>query len=448
MSIAANSLRTFIFRIITGVNGFLIGVATARLLLPAGKGYYTLIFLFYGIYVLIFGNLGGAITFQITRLQQDPKAVFGSTIFYSLMVGLLTIAGCWIYQLVRPDSIPQYLWPVILFLPLALLLTNLSGLFQGLNRITTLNWIGLVSGLIQLFLLSLGFFGHKVTVPIAILFWTFSQLVTVIGGLWVSREYWLLPIWERLRGQSRTHLLDMKLLGEVIRFGWKLGLVNIISWLNYRVDMFLVERGVGPTKLGLYSVAVNSSEILWYTSAAIAIAICAPIGISSLKQAGKLTAKAVRHTLLINIFLGILIWLAFEFLLPVIYTKVYLPSLVPFRILLPGVLAYGLAGIFSTYFTNQLGKPKIPLMISIISMFINIIVCLVLIPQIGMAGGAWATTISYLISIGLLIIIFAKKAGLSLGELFTINEDDIADYKQLWKIGQKYMVQKFKVGLK
>lgn len=439
MSIATNSIRTFIFRIITGVNGFLIGVATARLLLPAGKGYYTLIFLIYGIFVLIFGNLNGAITYQITRQKQDPKAVFVAASLYSLGVGLLTVLGFWIYTLMAPRVIPGFLWVVVLIAPLGLLITNLSGLFQGLNRIITLNWIGMISGLIQLILLSSGFWGMKVTVEVAVAFWGIAQLVTVAGGLWVSRHYWSPPL---------KQVFKLPLLQQMLRFGWQLGLVNIVTYLNYRVDMFLVERMVGTAKLGLYSVAVNGSEILWYTSTAIAVAICAPVGVAAREQAGKITAKAIRHTLLINLFLGILLWVGFEFLLPVIYTTVYLPSLVPFRILLPGVLAYGLAGILSTYFTHQLGKPKIPLIISALSMAINIIICFLLIPRIGMAGGAWATTISYLIAISLLILIFCKKAKISFGELFSISEDDIADYKQLWENSQKFLAQKLKAGSK
>jgi O-antigen/teichoic acid export membrane protein len=297
----------------------------------------------------------------------------------------------------------------------------------------------MISGLIQLILLSAGFWGMKVTVAVAVAFWGISQLVTVIGGLWVSRRYWLPPL---------KQVVDLPILGQMLKFGWQLGLVNIVTYLNYRVDMFLVERMVGTAKLGLYSVAVNGSEILWYTSTAIAIAICAPVGVAAQERAGRITAKAVRHTLFINLLLGITLWAGFEFMLPVIYTNVYLPSLVPFRILLPGVLAYGLAGIFSTYFTHQLGKPKIPLLISGLSMMINIIVCLILIPRIGMAGGAWATTISYLIAVGLLILIFVKNAKISLVELFSINEDDIADYKQLWENGQKFLAQKLKAGSK
>ena len=439
MSIATNSIRTFIFRIITGINGFLIGVATARLLLPAGKGYYTLIFLVYGIFVLIFGNLSGAITYAITRQKQDPRAVFVTASLYSIGVGLLTILGFWIFTRTLSRPIPGFIWVVVCFAPVGLFLTNVSGLFQGLNRIITLNWIGMISGFVQMLLLASGFLGIRVTVKVAVLFWAISQLVTLSGGIWVSRSYWLAPL---------KQVFQAPLLKQMLKFGWQLGLVNIVAYLNYRVDMFLVERMVGTEKLGLYSVAVNGSEILWYTSTAIAVAICAPVGVASTEQAGRITAKAVRHTLVVNLLLGITLWAGFEFMLPVIYTNLYMPSLAPFRILLPGVMAYGLAGIFSTYFTNQLGKPKIPLLISALSMSLNVVICLILIPRLGMAGGAWATTISYLLAIGLLIRLFMKNAKISLVELFTINQDDIDDYKQLWESGRKFLAQKVKAGSK
>ncbi len=439
MSIAANSLRTFIFRIITGVNGLLIGICTARLLLPEGKGYYTYIFLIYGVYILIFGNLSGAIAFQITRRKQDPGKVFVLTALYSLGVGFLTVLAFWIYSLFPAHPVPGFIWLVVFLMPVGLVINDLGGLFQGLNRIRSLNWVGLISGLVQLALLSSGFFGSKVTVEAAVMFWAIAQLVTLAGGLWLSREYWM---------TSLKRIFDMPLMMKILRFGWQLGLVNIVTFLNYRVDMFLVKQIAGNSKLGIYSVAVSCAEVLWYTSSAIAVAICAPVGLAGREQAGKITAKAARHTLLINLILGVIIWGGFEFLLPVMYSRVYLPSLVPFRILLPGVLAYGLAGIFSTYFTNQLGRPGIPMMISAVSMLINIAVCLILIPRIGMAGGAWATTISYLLSISILIVIFMKNAGITLTELFSINEDDIADYKQLWENGQKFLAQKLKADLK
>ena len=217
----------------------------------------------------------------------------------------------------------------------------------------------------------------------------------------------------------------------MLKFGWQLGLINLITFLNYRVDMFLVAHFLGKGQLGFYSIAVSLAELLWFTSTAIGTAIYARMGMADLQQAGLLTAKAVRHTLFINLLCGVALWVGAEVFLTLIYGEVYRPALVPLRILLPGVLAYGLAGIFSAFFTNQLGRPRVALCISLMAMLLNILVCLVLIPQLGIAGGAWATTISYLVAIGVLIGIFLKQTKLSWREVFWLNRDDWADYRKL-----------------
>jgi O-antigen/teichoic acid export membrane protein len=265
--------------------------------------------------------------------------------------------------------------------------------------------------------------------------WVGAQVLTVIGGLWIARRYWWPPVSKAFRPD---------LLRKMLGFGWQLGLVNLVTFMNYRVDMFLVAKFLGAKRLGFYSIAVSGAELLWFTSTAIGTAIYARVGMVEAEQASRLTAKAARHTININALLGLMLWAAFELMLPIIYGKVYIPSLVPFRILLPGVLAYGLAGIFSTYFANQLGQPKFSLLISFISMSINIIVSYLLIPKIGMSGGAWATTSSYLISIIVLVVIFCKQTKLRPRDVLLLNREDFNDYRLLWGNLRQYIMRKLR----
>ncbi|HBE79459.1 MAG TPA: hypothetical protein DDW65_17040, partial [Firmicutes bacterium] len=159
MTIATNSLRTYIFRIATGISGVLIGVFIARFLGPAGKGYYSGVFLFYTTFTVVAGTLGPAITYQITRLKNSPRAVFLTASVYSTVIGVLAILTFWIYTLIKPGFKPGMIWVVVAVTPFTLIVTNINGLFQGLNRITTLNWIGIGAGLLQLILLCTGFIG-------------------------------------------------------------------------------------------------------------------------------------------------------------------------------------------------------------------------------------------------------------------------------------------------
>jgi O-antigen/teichoic acid export membrane protein len=422
MTIATNSLRTYIFRIATGISGVLIGVFIARFLGPAGKGYYSGVFLFYTTFTVVAGTLGPAITYQITRLKNSPRAVFLTASVYSTVIGVLAILTFWIYTLIKPGFKPGMIWVVVAVTPFTLIVTNINGLFQGLNRITTLNWIGIGAGLLQLILLCTGFIGFHIDVQTAILFWLVGQLTTFAAALWVSREYWLV---------APKGLIQIPLLKSLLGFGGQISLSSLIGILNSRVDSFLVLAFLKTKEYGLYSVAVNAAELLWYASGAISVAICAHVGSENRERAGRLTAKAVRHTLLINIplaiFMGSISWL-----IPLIYGERFTSAMLPYRIMLPGILAYSIASIFSTYFTNQLGKPKFPLFISLTSMLIDLAASLVLIPRFGLMGGALANTISYVISISILIVIFCKNANISGWELFRVSREDIADYRMLW----------------
>jgi O-antigen/teichoic acid export membrane protein len=421
MSIATNSLRTYIFRIATGIFGVLIGILIARFLGPAGKGYYSGIFLFYGTFTAVAGTLGPAITYQITHLKKSPPAVFLTASLYSVCIGFLAILAFWIYTFIKPSFQPGMIWMVVAVTPLTLILTNLNGLFQGLNRIATLNWIGIASGFLQLSLLCVGFFGFQIKVETAVVFWLVGQLFTVAAALWVSREFWQAPL---------HNGFSFSLLKSLLSFGGQISLSSLIGILNSRIDSFLVLAFLKTKQYGLYSVAVNAAELLWYASGAISVAICAHVGLAGREQAGRLTAKAVRHTLLINTPLAVVMW-SISWLIPLIYGERFSSAMLPYRILLPGILAYSIASIYSTFFTNQLGKPKFPLLISLISMLIDLGASLILIPRLGMIGGALANTISYVISISLLTIIFCKKANISLSDLFRVSREDVADYQKL-----------------
>lgn len=435
MSIATNSLRTYIFRIATGVIGFLIGILIARYLGPEGKGYYQAIFTFYNIYIAVVGTIGAAVIYQVTRMGREPRTVFITATAYNLVIGLITVSVFWIYTLAAPHFQPGLaIWLVVGIIPLILILSNLSNLFQGLNQIKTLNWIGISSGLFQIALLGVGLVGYHIRVQTAVAIWFLSQIFSVVVSLWIGRKYWFPPL---------TKDFDRPLLGSMLRFGWQVSANSIVSIFNTNIDQILVLFILHTGKYGLYTVAINGANILQYASGAIAVAISARVGTADRDQAGKITARAVRHTLLINTPLAVLMWSA-AFMIPILYDKRYTASMVPFRILLPGILAYSVAGIFSTYFTNQLGKPKIPLMVAFISAMIDFIGSLILIPRIGIIGGAWANTLSYLISISILIAIFCKYSGISFTKMFLITQDDISDYKLLGRNIFCYLAKKFR----
>jgi len=428
MSIATNSLRTYLFRFGNGFLGFLIGILISRLLGPTGKGQYGSVFIYYALYLNIFSNLGAAITYQVSKQRQPPRKTFLTATGYSLLIGLVTILLFAGLNNVVSFLQVKFLWFVVILVPFVLVLNNLSGLFQGLNRILELNWLSLLSGLIQTLLLGSFYLYTRFTqiqpeVFQVVLIWFIGQVITLTLGFMIGKEFWQRP---------QHQEFSLPLLTAMLGFGWQISLNNMIGYLNSRIDSLVVQWLLPVQKFGLYSVSINGAEILWYASGAIAIAICAYVGNAEKDQAASLTAKAVRHTLLINTPIAAVMW-AGAWILPAVYGTRFTASMVPFKTLLPGVLAYSVAGIFSTYFTNQLGKPRISLLVASFALLIDFIGSICLIPKIGMIGGAIANSISYLMAVGLLVILFCRETKMSLWQLLMITSDDIADYQMLWQ---------------
>jgi putative peptidoglycan lipid II flippase len=84
-----------------------------------------------------------------------------------------------------------------------------------------------------------------------------------------------------------------------------------------------------------------------------------------------------------------------------------------------GLPFYGLYKVFSPIFYT-LDKPKVPVIISIISIFFNIIFCVALVPYFGFPILALGTSLSMFLNSGLLAILL-KKA-LNLGWDFFFNK--------------------------
>ena len=50
-----------------------------------------------------------------------------------------------------------------------------------------------------------------------------------------------------------------------------IGVTNVVSLLNYRASLFLVERFHGLSVVGTYSVAVTVAELLWLLSSSVTV---------------------------------------------------------------------------------------------------------------------------------------------------------------------------------
>jgi O-antigen/teichoic acid export membrane protein len=198
----------------------------------------------------------------------------------------------------------------------------------------------------------------------------------------------------------------------ILKLGLKLGLVNSVSLLNYRIELFLLEVFRGLGSVGIYSLAAALAELVWLVSTSIATATVAPAIGGDPERARDVIVRGVRFALvgstLFAIGLGVVAIVGIE---PV-FGAAFEPAITPLLLLLPGVLVFGPASIISVYFSMRHGRTRHPLLTSVTSAAVTAILCSVLIPIGGANGAAISSSLGYLAGISFYVVSFARDAGI------------------------------------
>jgi O-antigen/teichoic acid export membrane protein len=191
-----------------------------------------------------------------------------------------------------------------------------------------------------------------------------------------------------------------------------IGATNLISLLNYRATLFLLERQGGLAEAGVYSVAVQVAELLWLLSSAVTVSAYHRIGAPDAAQAAATTLRAVRFNLGATLAAAPLLYLASRWALPWALGPAYAAALHPLALLLPGIAGYAAASSLSAYYTNHHGRPQWSAGIAGLSLALTLAIAAWSIPRFGAAGAALATSLAYTVAIAVALRAFLRDAGL------------------------------------
>lgn len=342
---------------------------------------------------------GIALARRVSHFGSAPGGALSALAVAALLAGGLL--GLVVWEISRWGG-PAYapLWLLACALPCLLLTPNVSGLWLGEGRMGPLGWVTLGTPALTL----LGWAGAVVAgapdgLLTVLLAWAGARALVGLActGMALRRTGWAAPDAGWLRSQTGTLLT--------------LGLTNLVSLMNYKADVFLVERWLGLSATGVYAVAVMLAELLWFVSSSLSQAAYARIGTPDRAQAAALVARVMHFSLLALLLAAPLLYGVVWVLVPWWLGPSYAGVGPLLAVLLPGVLAYAPASVLSAYFTNHAGRPQVPAVIAMSSLLINVAVCWVAIPRVGVMGAAWATTAAYVLAMGGLLALFRRHAG-------------------------------------
>lgn len=356
--------------------------------------------------VMLGSGFGVAIARRISHHRENPDALVGAVMLACVVFGIAVAVVLWGVAH-SPSAGYDFLAILAWGAPVMLLAPNLLGVWLGSGSMVAMARVTLAAPLLTLV-------GIGVTLALrgdidllSVLWsWVVARVVVAIG---TSTAAW------RSGRVARPRL-------DALAAEWRLvaliGLTNLIGLLNYKVDLFLVERLVGMSATGVYSIAVLVAELLWLVSSSVSQAAYSRIGDRDNAEASRITVRAVHSSLIALSLLGPLLWIAAAWLLPHLLGPEYAAALPALALLLPGVVAYGAASALSAYFTNHAGRPYIAAGLAGLSLISTVALSLVLIPRWGMLGAAVATTVSYLGAVGVSMRLFCNLSGVTARQLY------------------------------
>lgn len=419
-SIARKGIETFVMRSITQVISIAIGVMLARQLGASGKGVFAYAGTTLGLLLTVAAGQSAAVSWQYGRLKYRSGEVWDASRRFFVRIMLPAAIALGIIGFVFGKQ--HALLATAAAVPAAFFLQMSASfaLAEGNVRVPNAQAF-FVSGLFALTVaIELYIFHVRSVTPVLIAWVCCSGVVC----LYASR---------RLAPYVREHLDGSHLVRQQLAFGAKVSANAIVSYLNFNIDVYIVLALLGTGALGVYTVAVGFGQLLWQLTQPLAFSAFGTVVSSEREQAAQLTAKCVRHALLWMLPFALVIVVAGPQIVRLLYGERFEYAGTVARYLLPGMLSYSAMPFFANYFSQQLGRPLLMVYTNGTSTIICALASLLLIPRLGIAGGAIATSVSYTAAALIALSCFVRESGMPLGDVFRFKSGDWRPYANLLK---------------
>jgi O-antigen/teichoic acid export membrane protein len=386
-------------QILAAVAQLLLMILIARQLGPAGNGHYAMAILLPTLLVNFLNlGVGPATVYHVGRNNFSARQAARENLRLGLGIAIAGVAVALPVLLAWGDRLfPHVPQPLLLAglaaLPASLLLAYFNTILQGLEDFRAFNttilvppYVTLVGVAVSLYVLQAGVFGAV----LAYLIGQTAGLVLVI-----------LLLFPRIRAKDAESapVNGRDYRRKTIGYGWKAHLSNIMAFVNYRADIFLVNFFLNPAATGLYVVAVQIAERLWMLSKAASTVLLPRLSAMHEEPVARLalTRKCFLAVAGLTAIGGAVTAVALYWLLGPIFGAEYEEALPAFLWLLPGIIAGAGARVQSNCIAAA-GKPEWNMVVAVGVVGLNVWGNILLVPTYGIIGAAWATSGAYMIN--------------------------------------------------
>jgi O-antigen/teichoic acid export membrane protein len=421
--IALLGVHTLAARLVIYASGFVASVFIARALGPEGRGIYVLPV---ALATIVIGVTTQGLELAQVRLwatrNESARQWASSANWLAVPVGVLGAAAGWIvYELGRSGPFSGVtrleMATILVLLPIWVHGVLIRGLLVVDGALATVNRALAIGDLCRTAIVIALFASGALTVEVVL---ALTAVLVVVP--------WVL-CWRAIGGPRTFQRPGPGLIRQQLSAGVRLAPHFFFLTLNLRLDVLLVAAFVGAKQVGLYSVAVLIAELVWVPTWALAQATKEAQAGAEQGAAGVVTARALRVTLLVSALCALALALAAPAILAVVFGSDFSPALTALWLLLPASAAMAVWRLLSV-FLARLAPIRVPAAIALAALFVNCSLNLILIPAIGIAGAALASTAGYGCGALLALRRFRAITGFPASELVP-RRADLRDVREL-----------------
>lgn len=351
-------------------------------------------------------GLNSANLYFLRREPQLKQALIVTSLVVGLVVGALLALVAWAILQLRPGWVPGSVSQALLSLGLAStsFLTAqilLEAALIGDRHINPVNLLRVAMPLISIAVfvaLSLRAGGADGTA--AVVAWLAGRFAGFVGSVVYSvRRIGIAG----LEGVRRT-------LKPLLRYGLPAHAGLLADLPLRRFDTLVLGASAGAAQVGIYTVAVNVSELLLYLPRT-ATSVLLPSGATrSDRDARRLTRQMVLVVTGTGTLVAAAGLLLADPIVRLLFGKEFAASGVPLRILLIAMIGMSIRWTLSTGLSAR-GRPGLASAAAAPTMLAVVALDLLLIPPFGVAGAAWASLVAYWVGALILFVVDGRARG-------------------------------------
>jgi O-antigen/teichoic acid export membrane protein len=370
---------------------FAVSVLIARVLGPADRGAFAFLVLLADFWLpFFFFGLGGGTHYYISSRKYAPGDILATVLPVAFVIGCvnaLVLFALWKAEWLGKTAAtlpPSLTIPVLAVIPLYAVTQMCQRVLLSTSWFSAYNALTLGSQAASAVLLTVLVFAMGLGLE--------GAVAAKVGLDACVCVVLLALVFRHFRPRLR---LNLPFLREAFSYGLKVWVVDLSLKANCRLDHFILGVFAPPGLLGLYTVAVRLSELLWMVTDMTGQVLFNRVAGAPDQGERIRLVEQIHRALLPLAFAGAAALLLLGGpALAFVYGEAYVGAVPAMMLLLPGTVAITTVKVLTKYFGGA-GSPGASMVLQVAGLLLSCACYPVLIPRWGIEGAALASSIVY-----------------------------------------------------